>query len=123
MTDSVVAIMDEVDKALPPLIPGIQETIEAGEAVEEKAEEVIEFFEDTTAKCKDLFEKVEEALEASAKESDEHITEVEAARALVENAIGVAKEKMENLRSLMSEELDEVKEGRDAFSDALDSVG
>jgi uncharacterized phage infection (PIP) family protein YhgE len=134
--------MDEVDKALPPLIPGIQETIEAGEAVEEKAEEVIEFFEDTTSKAKDLFEKVEDALEEFGKEREEQLADLQAA---IDDLEATAMEKLEteieaaaswsrtpsasprrrwtNLRDLMSEELDEVKEGREAFSDALDAVG
>ena len=92
MADSVIAIMDEVDKALPPLIPGIQETIEAGEAVEEKAEEVIEFFEDTTAKAKELFEKVEEALEDFGKERDEQLAELKEA---IEDLESTAMEKLE----------------------------
>ena len=37
MADAVIQIMNDVSEALPPLIPGVTETIEQGEAVNANA--------------------------------------------------------------------------------------
>ena len=92
MADNVIQVMGDVSDVIPPLIPSVNETIEQGEAVKEKAEEVIEYFEDTLAKAKERFEQVEEAMEAFAQEREQSLQELSAA---IEDLEKTAMEKLE----------------------------